>query len=50
MFEIHQPEMWIFGHHHKNFQVRSNGTLFVCIRDGGVADLGEENENEIDKK
>lgn len=50
MFEIHQPEMWIFGHHHKNFQVRSNGTLFVCIRDGGVADLGEENENEIDRK
>jgi hypothetical protein len=31
MFEIHQPELWIFGHHHISKNKIINGTKFVCL-------------------
>lgn len=31
MFEIHQPDLWIFGHHHKSKNVNINGTNFRCL-------------------
>jgi hypothetical protein len=31
MFEAHQPELWIFGHHHVSFDRTVNGTRFVCL-------------------
>lgn len=31
MFENHQPELWVFGHHHKSKDVVINGTRFVCL-------------------
>lgn len=31
MFEIHQPKMWIFGHHHCSTRTIVNGTLFICL-------------------
>ncbi|CAN5709389.1 hypothetical protein BH09VER1_BH09VER1_44130 [soil metagenome] len=30
MLEIHAPALWIFGHHHKVWQKKIGGTLFVC--------------------
>jgi len=31
MFENHQPDLWVFGHHHKSKDVVINGTRFVCL-------------------
>lgn len=31
MFCEHQPEYWIFGHWHQSFQMKVNGTNFVCL-------------------
>ncbi len=41
MFEIHQPEFWIFGHHHQRKEIDKNGTHFVCLHeliDGPIND------------
>ena len=41
MFEVHQPEYWIFGHHHKRKELDKNGTHFVCLdelTDGKIND------------
>ncbi len=31
MFEIHQPKLWIFGHHHRSKNEVINGTRFICL-------------------
>lgn len=31
MFENHQPELWVFGHHHKSKNEVINGTRFICL-------------------
>ncbi len=31
MFEIHQPDIWIFGHHHKSRNDIINKTQFTCL-------------------
>ena len=33
MFEIHQPDYWIYGHHHKFLEKDFNGTHFVCLHE-----------------
>ena len=41
MFEIHQPDYWICGHHHKFVEIDKNGTHFVCLDelvDGSIKD------------
>lgn len=31
MLEYHQPDLWVFGHHHKSKNEVINGTRFVCL-------------------
>jgi len=31
MFENHQPDLWVFGHHHKSKNEVINGTRFICL-------------------
>jgi hypothetical protein len=31
MWEAHQPDLWVFGHHHVSFDQAANGTRFVCL-------------------
>jgi hypothetical protein len=31
MFEIHQPELWVFGHWHNTLKQEINGTIFQCL-------------------
>ena len=33
MFEIHQPELWVFGHWHTHLDVIENGTRFICLEE-----------------
>jgi len=30
MLEVHQPEYWVFGHHHIHVSFKEEKTLFVC--------------------
>lgn len=30
-FEAHQPEVWVFGHHHISVTKEINGTIFKCL-------------------
>lgn len=33
MFEEHQPELWVFGHHHKHRDSEIFGTRFICLEE-----------------
>lgn len=33
MFELYQPDVWIFGHHHKSKSGMFNGTKFICLNE-----------------
>lgn len=39
MFEIHQPDFWVFGHHHTSFRETINGTRFICLNELEVLNL-----------
>ena len=45
MFDEHQPELWVFGHHHKSKDVNINGTRFVCLAELGTLEVGIHNTN-----
>lgn len=32
-FIEHQPELWLFGHHHMTIDVRVKGTRFICLNE-----------------
>ncbi len=36
LFDIHQPELWIFGHYHIRADNILNGTRFICLEELGV--------------
>ncbi len=38
-FAAHQPDIWIFGHHHKSFRYKINGTLFICLNELETTDI-----------
>lgn len=31
LWQMHQPELWVYGHHHHSFDGMFNGTRFVCL-------------------
>lgn len=33
MFELYQPELWIFAHWHRSFNEMVNGTRFICLNE-----------------
>lgn len=37
--EVHRPLLWIFGHHHRDFDRTINGTRFICLPEIGVLDI-----------
>ena len=39
MFEIHQPEIWMFGHWHHTEQMTINGTNFQCVGENDFIDV-----------
>jgi len=44
MFEIHQPDIWVFGHYHRFVDIRKNGTRFICL---GINQAIEINGNDV---
>ena len=44
MFEIHQPDLWVFGHFHQNWQEEVNGTKFICVDELNYITLNERGE------
>jgi Icc-related predicted phosphoesterase len=39
MFEMHQPEVWVFGHWHESRDVVISGTRFVCLAELEYKDI-----------
>ena len=39
MFEMHQPNIWVFGHYHRRIREREKGTLFCALEKFGIFDL-----------
>lgn len=47
MFEIHKPELWIFGHWHCDTDEVIDGTRFICLNELSYADI-DLNTLEVD--
>jgi predicted phosphodiesterase len=39
MFEIHQPKLWMYGHHHYTIQHKIGRTLFICLDELAYCDI-----------
>ena len=39
MFEIHQPDLWVFGHYHEYHKSKFGNTEFVCLEELGWMDI-----------
>jgi predicted phosphodiesterase len=39
LFSIHHPKIWIFGHHHIDFDKVIDGTRFICVNQDSFIDL-----------
>lgn len=39
MLEIHRPNLWIFGHHHRSETLKDNGCLFRCLNELETMDI-----------
>ena len=47
MFEIHKPELWVFGHWHCDADEVIDGTRFICLNELSYADI-DMNTLEVD--
>jgi hypothetical protein len=39
LFNIHKPELWVFGHYHVSRTVEEQGTRFVCLNELETLDV-----------
>lgn len=39
MFEVHQPDIWIHGHHHVSFEQVVEGTKFICLAELEIKEI-----------
>lgn len=44
-FEAHQPELWMFGHHHVFSDLKHKNTRFICLPELAYADLDIQSLN-----
>ena len=42
MWEAHQPELWGFGHYHKNWSLIVENTKFFCVDELNYVDFNED--------
>jgi hypothetical protein len=41
MFDAHKPDLWIFGHFHRNWVEEIKGTKFICLDELSYIDFDE---------
>jgi predicted phosphodiesterase len=41
LFLIHQPNLWIFGHHHESIKKEIKNTIFICLNELETFDLNK---------
>ena len=39
LLDLHQPRLWLFGHHHRDWRHMGSGTLFVCVGELSYVDI-----------
>ena len=39
LLECHAPELWVFGHHHRDWKYQDDKTLFVCVGELSYVDI-----------
>ncbi|WP_254507601.1 metallophosphoesterase [Anatilimnocola floriformis] len=39
LLAIHQPRLWLFGHHHRDWRYRAGPTLFGCVGELSYVDI-----------
>lgn len=39
LWQLHQPDLWVYGHHHNSFDQVMNGTRFVCLAELEMREL-----------
>ena len=39
MLDCHQPELWIFGHHHRDIELKGGTTTFRCLGELSCLDM-----------
>ena len=39
IYNIHQPELWVFGHHHSSVDIKIGKTRFVCLAELEYLDI-----------
>jgi predicted phosphodiesterase len=42
MFDLHRPDLWVFGHWHYDVDEVIGGTRFVCLNELSIADVNRE--------
>jgi predicted phosphodiesterase len=42
LLERHAPKVWLFGHHHRDWQHREADTLFLCVGELSCVDIDSE--------
>ena len=45
VFEVWQPDLWVFGHHHRDWTKKIGKTKFVCLNELSTLDLFPEDES-----
>ena len=39
IFELHQPKLWVHGHHHVSFRMTIEGTKFICLSELEILEI-----------
>jgi len=47
MLAVHRPKYWIFGHHHRDFYKKIDGTNFFCLNILSYLDISEGGKLEL---
>ena len=51
LLERHAPQLWVFGHHHRDWTYRENETRFVCVGELSYIDIDpQERVSELNRR